>query len=36
MCKIHKIIDIIGQFVALNRRPIEEPKEILICVCVNY
>lgn len=30
MCKIHKIIDIIGQFVAQNRRPIEEPKEVLI------
>ena len=29
MSKIHSIIDIVGQFVATNRRAIEDPKEVL-------
>ena len=29
MRKIHSIIDIIVQFVATNRRAIEDPKEVL-------
>ena len=39
MSKIYYIIDIIGQFLAPNRKAIEEPKEVLtfnLCQLLNF
>ena len=36
MSKIHQIIDIIGQFVAPNRRTIQEKKQVLPLTCIMH